>query len=212
MATNCTTYSRKLSPRGKVVHHGNSGGELGQGRASIEKNHPLAFVDRPRVTFLTMKNLLQIDRAREAGRGLSDTKLQHRLLSGGDIGQKKLQGGVPLKAGAYYCIREERKRRKKESETITIINSGDVGQMQIHIPLFAMHISRTIAVALSALIVAVTAAPSQGRASVYSQCSVPGAFALTFDDGPYQYSWYLASYLKEKGIPATFFVNGKNWV
>ncbi|KAI8641929.1 hypothetical protein BD408DRAFT_467459 [Parasitella parasitica] len=50
------------------------------------------------------------------------------------------------------------------------------------------------------------------RDGVYVSCSKPGVFALTFDDGPYQYSWDLAKSLKKQGISATFFINGKNWV
>ncbi|KAI9487314.1 MAG: hypothetical protein EXX96DRAFT_497836 [Benjaminiella poitrasii] len=47
---------------------------------------------------------------------------------------------------------------------------------------------------------------------VYISCNRSGVFALTFDDGPYEYSWDLAKSLNEQGIPATFFINGKNWV
>ncbi|CEP11688.1 hypothetical protein [Parasitella parasitica] len=50
------------------------------------------------------------------------------------------------------------------------------------------------------------------RDGVYVSCSKPGVFALTFDDGPYQYSWDLAKSLNKQGISATFFINGKNWV
>ncbi|KAI8354060.1 hypothetical protein BD560DRAFT_336445, partial [Blakeslea trispora] len=47
---------------------------------------------------------------------------------------------------------------------------------------------------------------------VYVSCNRPGVFALSFDDGPYQYSWDLAKSLKEQNITATFFINGNNWV
>ncbi|KAG1457744.1 hypothetical protein G6F56_006545 [Rhizopus delemar] len=47
---------------------------------------------------------------------------------------------------------------------------------------------------------------------VYVSCNRPGIFAMTFDDGPYQYSWDLAKSLNEQGIHSTFFINGKNWV
>jgi peptidoglycan/xylan/chitin deacetylase (PgdA/CDA1 family) len=47
---------------------------------------------------------------------------------------------------------------------------------------------------------------------VYISCNKPGVFAFTFDDGPYQYSWDLAKSLNQQGIPATFFINGNNWV
>lgn len=46
----------------------------------------------------------------------------------------------------------------------------------------------------------------------YDHCAQAGQFALTFDDGPFQYSWDLAKYLHSKGIKATFFTNGDNWV
>ncbi|KAG1438785.1 hypothetical protein G6F56_012523 [Rhizopus delemar] len=35
---------------------------------------------------------------------------------------------------------------------------------------------------------------------------------MTFDDGPYQYSWDLATSLHEQNISSTFFINGNNWV
>ncbi|KAG0738258.1 hypothetical protein G6F57_006521 [Rhizopus arrhizus] len=47
---------------------------------------------------------------------------------------------------------------------------------------------------------------------VYVSCNRPGVFAMTFDDGPYEYSWELAKTLNELGIRSTFFINGKNWV
>ena len=46
---------------------------------------------------------------------------------------------------------------------------------------------------------------------VIRKCTVPGAFALTFDDGPYKYTGQVLDMLKKAGMPATFFVNGKNW-
>ncbi|KAI7900510.1 uncharacterized protein BX663DRAFT_517876 [Cokeromyces recurvatus] len=49
-------------------------------------------------------------------------------------------------------------------------------------------------------------------ATIYEHCNRPGVFALTFDDGPFQYSWDLAQYLHSRGIKATFFVNGDNFV
>lgn len=50
------------------------------------------------------------------------------------------------------------------------------------------------------------------QGGVYVSCTKPGEFALTFDDGPYQYSWDLAKSLNAQGIRATFFINGNNWV
>ena len=46
---------------------------------------------------------------------------------------------------------------------------------------------------------------------VIRTCTVKGSFALTFDDGPYKFTGQVLDLLKEAGMPATFFVNGKNW-
>ncbi|KAI8078115.1 uncharacterized protein B0P05DRAFT_454393, partial [Gilbertella persicaria] len=50
------------------------------------------------------------------------------------------------------------------------------------------------------------------KVETYTHCNRPGVFALTFDDGPGQYSWSLAKSLHEQGIKATFFINGANAV
>lgn len=50
------------------------------------------------------------------------------------------------------------------------------------------------------------------RDGVYISCNKPGMLAMTFDDGPYKYSWDLAKLLNKQDIKATFFINGKNWV
>ncbi|KDN69886.1 putative polysaccharide deacetylase [Colletotrichum sublineola] len=44
-----------------------------------------------------------------------------------------------------------------------------------------------------------------------SKCTVPGDFALTFDDGPFTYTSHVLDLLAEAGAKATFFINGKNW-
>ncbi|KAL0932882.1 polysaccharide deacetylase family protein [Colletotrichum truncatum] len=41
-------------------------------------------------------------------------------------------------------------------------------------------------------------------------CTVKGTFALTFDDGPYQFTNHVLDLLAEAGAKATFFVNGQN--
>lgn len=46
---------------------------------------------------------------------------------------------------------------------------------------------------------------------ILSACTVPGTVALTFDDGPYIYTQDLLNILNDKGVKATFFVNGANW-
>lgn len=52
----------------------------------------------------------------------------------------------------------------------------------------------------------------RATAKVYTKCSKPRTYALTFDDGPYEYTWQLADDLKDDGVKATFFINGNNWV
>ncbi|KAG0273925.1 hypothetical protein BGZ95_010266 [Linnemannia exigua] len=48
------------------------------------------------------------------------------------------------------------------------------------------------------------------RGGIITSCKVPGTIALTFDDGPYMYTNHLLDTLKERGVKATFFVNGHN--
>lgn len=45
---------------------------------------------------------------------------------------------------------------------------------------------------------------------VIDRCTTPGTIALTFDDGPYQYTADLLELLSQNGAPATFFLNGQN--
>ncbi|KAM0435925.1 hypothetical protein ACHAPT_002817 [Fusarium lateritium] len=42
-------------------------------------------------------------------------------------------------------------------------------------------------------------------------CTREDVIALTFDDGPFYYTDLLLDLLAEADLPATFFVNGKNW-
>jgi len=44
----------------------------------------------------------------------------------------------------------------------------------------------------------------------YHECKNPKHWALTFDDGPYDYDMDLLDLLKQKGVKATFFINGDN--
>jgi hypothetical protein len=46
--------------------------------------------------------------------------------------------------------------------------------------------------------------------TIITRCSVPGTFALTFDDGPFIYTDELLNLLASNGVKATFFVNGQN--
>ncbi|KAK3844812.1 MAG: carbohydrate esterase family 4 protein [Linnemannia gamsii] len=48
------------------------------------------------------------------------------------------------------------------------------------------------------------------RGGVITSCRVPGTIALTFDDGPFAYTNRLLDILKDRGVKATFFVNGHN--
>ncbi|KAL7910546.1 hypothetical protein GGI35DRAFT_469238 [Trichoderma velutinum] len=41
-------------------------------------------------------------------------------------------------------------------------------------------------------------------------CSKPGTVALTFDDGPWEYTEELLDILEERGVRATFFITGRN--
>lgn len=75
----------------------------------------------------------------------------------------------------------------------------------------------TFLITLASIATVVSAAPSSlekraVKAQVITTCTVPGTIALTFDDGPYEYTWALAESLKKQGVTATFFMNGKNWV
>lgn len=75
----------------------------------------------------------------------------------------------------------------------------------------------TFLITLASIATVVSAAPASlekraVKAQVITTCTVPGTIALTFDDGPYEYTWALAESLKKQGVTATFFMNGKNWV
>ncbi|KAI9208480.1 uncharacterized protein BJ171DRAFT_419607 [Polychytrium aggregatum] len=47
---------------------------------------------------------------------------------------------------------------------------------------------------------------------ILSQCVQPGMVALTYDDGPMNFTGQLLDILRSNSIKATFFVNGMNWV
>lgn len=75
----------------------------------------------------------------------------------------------------------------------------------------------TLVASILAIASYVSAAPASlskraATAQVITTCSVPGTIALTFDDGPFEYTWDLADYLKKEGVVATFFFNGNNYV
>ncbi|KAF9919502.1 hypothetical protein FBU30_010936 [Linnemannia zychae] len=45
---------------------------------------------------------------------------------------------------------------------------------------------------------------------IITSCRIPGTIAMTFDDGPFEYTNQLLDILKENNVKATFFVNGDN--
>jgi len=48
-------------------------------------------------------------------------------------------------------------------------------------------------------------------ADIIYHCTQPNTIALTFDDGPFEYTNELLDELSAAGIHATFFINGQNW-
>ncbi|KAI9018865.1 hypothetical protein DFJ74DRAFT_708081 [Hyaloraphidium curvatum] len=50
-----------------------------------------------------------------------------------------------------------------------------------------------------------------GPANVVNRCVEPGMFALTFDDGPMDWTNILLDQLAQEGVTATFFINGRNF-
>ncbi|KAJ7671435.1 hypothetical protein DFH06DRAFT_1468165, partial [Mycena polygramma] len=48
-------------------------------------------------------------------------------------------------------------------------------------------------------------------ANVYTNCTVPGTVAFTFDDGPYKWGKNISDMFTSAGGHCTFFVNGNNW-
>jgi hypothetical protein len=49
------------------------------------------------------------------------------------------------------------------------------------------------------------------RSGILTTCTQPNHFAMTFDDGPYEYTDALIDLLISEKVVATFFVNGKNY-
>ncbi|KAI8342966.1 carbohydrate esterase family 4 protein [Chlamydoabsidia padenii] len=49
------------------------------------------------------------------------------------------------------------------------------------------------------------------RTGLLTKCQNPKHFALTFDDGPYEYTSALIDLLNAQGVKATFFINGNNY-
>lgn len=76
-----------------------------------------------------------------------------------------------------------------------------------------MHINSLVLPFVASLIALASAAPLMRRApaTVHTKCTVPGTFALSFDDGPYNQTWDLIKTLNQENIKATFFINGNNF-
>lgn len=75
---------------------------------------------------------------------------------------------------------------------------------------------RTIVALVSLAFAAVSfSAPittDSSSSALIKTCNRPGVFALTFDDGPNEFSWDLAKLLNANGVKATFFTNGYNFI
>ncbi|KNZ55668.1 hypothetical protein VP01_2618g1 [Puccinia sorghi] len=50
-----------------------------------------------------------------------------------------------------------------------------------------------------------------GPVPVFSTCTAPGSFSLTFDDGPSQFSSNLDATLDKANVKASFYINGNNF-
>ncbi|KAI8584223.1 hypothetical protein K450DRAFT_218723 [Umbelopsis ramanniana AG] len=66
------------------------------------------------------------------------------------------------------------------------------------------------ALLLSSTLVSTSPITRRTLTGVQTDCK-KGYFALTYDDGPYEFTEELVDKLDAAGIKATFFVNGKNW-
>lgn len=84
----------------------------------------------------------------------------------------------------------------------------------LHLQNMHSFILSLTALVLSGLVAAAPVITSTNSTLVtrYDHCNRAGVFALTFDDGPSQYSYDLAKVLHQQGIKATFFINGNNTV
>jgi peptidoglycan/xylan/chitin deacetylase (PgdA/CDA1 family) len=55
------------------------------------------------------------------------------------------------------------------------------------------------------------APPAASNKRIITNCKTPGTVAITFDDGPFNFTRALLKVLKEEKVKATFFVNGDNF-
>ena len=52
---------------------------------------------------------------------------------------------------------------------------------------------------------------SNWESKIITACKTPGTVAITFDDGPFEYTGKLLDILKKEGVHTTFFMNGNNY-
>ncbi|GJJ76723.1 peptidoglycan-N-acetylglucosamine deacetylase [Entomortierella parvispora] len=52
---------------------------------------------------------------------------------------------------------------------------------------------------------------SNWESKIITACKVPGTIAITFDDGPFEYTRQLLDILKKEDVRTTFFMNGDNY-
>lgn len=77
--------------------------------------------------------------------------------------------------------------------------------------LFTTHIITAAPAPIAQAVSSTTANSAVPIGTVINQCTTPGTIALTFDDGPYQYTAELLDLLSKNGARGTFFVNGQNF-
>ena len=72
--------------------------------------------------------------------------------------------------------------------------------------------TRLITLALAAAAAASPLAHQRRQAAaVIASCTAPNTIALTFDDGPFDYTDSVLDQLDAAGMKGTFFINGQNW-
>ena len=77
--------------------------------------------------------------------------------------------------------------------------------------LFTASITTATPVPISQAASSATANSAVPIGTIINRCTTPGTIALTFDDGPYQYTSELLDLLSRNGVRGTFFVNGQNF-
>lgn len=77
--------------------------------------------------------------------------------------------------------------------------------------LFTASITSATPVPIAQAASSATANSAVPIGTIINRCTTPGTIALTFDDGPYQYTSELLDLLSRNGVRGTFFVNGQNF-